>query len=169
MLALSVLVFAGVPVLLTSDGITDFDFLRYLTALQKSFDFLGFNLLKKFLLALRSKDTVLFLACLYFEKSPETLPNLYKWFLFLIDWTNFFESHGRFLREGRVFLGMHSSIIETNLWLHLTQDSLTSLPRRLSQSISSQALSQSACLYIQTLRPLEVFGQFALAEDLQSS
>ena len=62
--------------------------------------------------------------------------------------------------------------METNLWLHLTQDSLTSLPCRLSQSqfsISSQALSQSACLYIQTLRPLEVFGQFALAENLQSS
>ena len=72
------LVFAEVPVLLTSGSIADFDFLKYLIALQKSLDFLGFSLLKKLLLELRSIDTVLFLARSYFQKLPETLPNLYK-------------------------------------------------------------------------------------------
>ena len=74
-------------------------------------NFLGFNFWKKFCLARHSSEVTLFLLSLYLERLPDSLPCLYKRFLFFMELINFFVSHGRFLRLGSVLLGMHSSII----------------------------------------------------------
>ena len=52
----------------------------------------------------------LFLISLYLDRFPDTFPRLYRRFLRLIELTRPFDSQGRFLRLGSIFVGMHSRI-----------------------------------------------------------
>ena len=148
-------------------GMVVFCLFKSFTVFQNCLRFLGLRLLKNLALPHRISWLTLFLWILYWLNSVgllHCLARLNSRLRFVIALRRFVDIQGRFLLLGRVFLGMHSSMISTYFCCHLARLSLTSSHSRESQSvpsIRSHALVKSAWSYFQIILLLVCAGLLA--------